>query len=96
MGVEIHLPFKTVKDQLREALKNEYGAEVELGEMVGKIEHVFSHLTWNVDVYEGRLVTLKEEKADLKMVSEQEIEAFPFPVSHQKMINSFLNKEGLE
>ena len=64
--------------------------------MVGKIEHVFSHLTWNVDVYEGKLVTLKEEKADLKMVSEQEIEAFPFPVSHQKMIKSFLKKEGLE
>ena len=37
----------------------------------------------------GRLVNLKEEKADLKMVSEEEIEVFPFPVSHQKMIKNF-------
>ena len=95
-NIEIHLPFKTVKEQLKEALKNEYGAEVELGEMVGKIEHVFSHLTWNVDVYEGKLVELKEENEGLKRVSIGEIEVFPFPVSHQKMIKNFLKKEGLE
>ena len=77
-------------------MKNEYGAEVELGEMVGKIEHVFSHLTWNVDVYEGKLVELEEENEGLKRVSIGEIEVFPFPVSHQKMIKNFLKKEGLE
>jgi A/G-specific adenine glycosylase len=95
-NIEIHLPFKTVKEQLRETLKNEYGAEIELGEMVEKIEHVFSHLIWNIDVYEGRLVSLKEEKVDLKIVSNEEIEVFPFPVSHQKMIKTFLKKEGKE
>jgi A/G-specific adenine glycosylase len=95
-NIEIHLPFKTVKDQLRETLKNEYGAEVELGEMVGKIEHVFTHLTWSIDVYEGKLVELKEENEALKRVSIEEIEVFPFPVSHQKMIKKFYKKEDSE
>ncbi|KAA9031234.1 A/G-specific adenine glycosylase [Niallia endozanthoxylica] len=88
-NIEIHLPYKTEKEQLREALKLEFGADIALGEMIGTIEHVFSHLTWNIHVYEGTLIELKEEKPDLKVVSPEEIEVFPFPVSHQKMIKQF-------
>ena len=51
--MEIHLPYKTEKDQLKDFLKDEYGVEVEIGKMVGTIDHVFSHLTWNIHVYEG-------------------------------------------
>src|SRR3954447_13898188 len=40
-NIEIHLPFKTEKEQLKEALKTEYGVEIEIGEMVGVIDHVF-------------------------------------------------------
>ncbi len=88
-NVEIHLPYKTEKEQLREVLKLEFGVDIELGEMIGTIEHVFSHLTWNIRVYEGKLIELKEEKSDLKVVTPEEIEIFPFPVSHQKMIKQF-------
>lgn len=88
-NIEIHLPFKTEKEQLKEILKTKYGAEVELGEMVGTIDHVFSHLTWTIHVYEGTLTVLKEEKPDLKIVSSEQIDIYPFPVSHQKMINQF-------
>ncbi|WP_394237894.1 A/G-specific adenine glycosylase [Niallia oryzisoli] len=88
-NIEIHLPFKTEKEQLKEVLKSEYGAEIDLGEMVGTIDHVFSHLTWTIHVYEGRINLLKEEKPDLKMVTAEQIESYPFPVSHQKMIKQF-------
>lgn len=88
-NIEIHLPFKTEKEQLKESLKTEYGAEIEIGEMVGVIDHVFSHLTWNIHVYEGTLTSLKEEKNDLKIVSTEEIDVYPFPVSHQKMIKHY-------
>ena len=55
-NIEIHLPFKTVKDQLREALKKNTEQRLSLERMVGKIEHVFTHLTWNVDVTKGSLL----------------------------------------
>jgi A/G-specific adenine glycosylase len=85
-NMEIHLPFQNEKEQLKEFLLNEYRAEIELAEMVGKIEHVFSHLTWNINVYKGKLIHLGEGNDMLKVVTQEEIEAYPFPVSHQKMI----------
>ncbi|WP_071396105.1 A/G-specific adenine glycosylase [Bacillus tuaregi] len=88
-NIEIHLPFKTEKDQVKQALQSEYGADAVLGEMVGKIEHVFSHLTWTIHVYEGSLTALTEEKPDLKLVTPEQIESYPFPVSHQKIIKQF-------
>lgn len=90
-NTEIRLPYKTEKTQLKEELSSEYGAEVELGEIIGQMEHVFSHLTWNINVYEGKLHSLQKERDDLKIVTPEEIEIYPFPVSHQKMIKKFYN-----
>lgn len=80
--------LKTEKEQLQDAL-DQYGATIEIGELLGQIDHVFSHLTWNVHVYEGKLLKLNEERPDLKIVSPEEIKEFPFPVSHQKMLNNY-------
>jgi A/G-specific adenine glycosylase len=88
-NIEIHLPYKTEKEQLKEALETEFGAEVILGKMVGKIEHVFSHLIWKIHVYEGKLLAVKDQKEDVKVVTAQEIEQYPFPVSHQKIMGQF-------
>ena len=88
-NIEIHIPYKTEKKQLKTVLAAEYGAVVKIGSIVGSIDHAFSHLTWNIHVYEGRLIKLQEENKDLKLVTKEEIEKFPFPVSHQKMMKQF-------
>ncbi len=92
-NIEINLPYRTEGEQLTEFLTKEYRVEVEIGDLIGTIDHVFSHLIWNIHVYEGRLISLKEKNEELKLVSSEEIDIYPFPVSHQKMIKQFYKKE---
>lgn len=92
-NVEIHLPYRTEGEQLTDFLQQEYGVEIELGDLAGTIEHVFSHLIWNIHIYGGKVLSIKEEQENLKMVSSAEIDIYPFPVSHQKMIKQFYKKE---
>lgn len=85
-NTEINLKQVGEKNQLCRYIKNEYGADIELTEMVGQIEHVFSHLKWFIHVYKGIIQNQVLEKPDLRLVNRTEMEQFAFPVSHQKMI----------
>ena len=88
-NMEIALPFQTEKEQLEETLQSEYGAQIEIGKMVGQLEHVFSHLIWNIHVYEGKLLELEKEADNLKLVNEVQIKQYPFSVSHNKISKQF-------
>ncbi len=85
--------IETIKDakqqheSLREYLKTEYAMTVEVGEIVQKVKHVFSHLIWSISVYEGTILSEKPiDNDNIRWVNENSIESFPFPVSHQKII----------
>lgn len=92
-NVEIHLPVLGDREQLVSNLKEEYEIQCDIGELVGHIEHVFSHLVWNINVYEGTLVEPIKSSDTLKLVDQEEIESFAFPVSHQKMLRQYYKKE---
>lgn len=85
-NIEIVQTIQSEKEQLKEQMLTLYGAKVEVGNLITRIEHVFSHLTWNINVYIGKLLELEEENDRLKRVNETQIEPYPFPVSHQKML----------
>lgn len=70
------------ENQLITYMKEIYGIDVEIGEYLTNIQHVFTHLIWDIDIFVG---TAKGSSADLTPVSLDEIEKFPFPVSHQKI-----------
>lgn len=96
-NIEITLPFIGERGQLQNQMKENFGVHIELGEVVGQIDHVFSHLIWNIHVYEGRLLAPFEEYSHLKLVSEREIEEYAFPVSHSKMLKQFyINNENAD
>lgn len=88
-NVEVHLPHVNEKEQLKEAMLNEYEANIQVNDMIGQIEHVFSHLTWNINAYNGT-VNHVQETDSLKLVTIKEIEQYAFSVSHQKIFQSFL------
>lgn len=69
-----------------EWIKQQYGIEVELTDNIDKIKHVFSHVIWEMEVWRGSIVggTLTEERA--VRVSREQLNTFPFPVSHQKIL----------
>lgn len=88
-NVEISLPFLREKSQIQGLLLEQLGIEVKLGKNVGQIEHVFSHLKWDIQVFEGELLTPIREADDLKYATLESIDAYPFPVSHQKIIKQY-------
>lgn len=67
-------------------LQSEYGVNVQIGEELGELRHVFTHLIWELDIYAAK--TEAKELADerIRFVSLDELDDYPFPVSHQKMI----------
>jgi A/G-specific adenine glycosylase len=78
-------------------LKSNFDVDADLIENLGSIEHVFSHLKWYIQIYSGKITSDVQETSRLKLVSLDELESYAFPVSHQKMLQQFLefNKEGL-
>ncbi|NEU31880.1 A/G-specific adenine glycosylase [bacterium LRH843] len=76
-------------DELKEAVLEGYNLMIELETPVQTVEHVFSHLIWNITVYETNVAgrpTIETETR--KWVKKTELEQYAFPVSHQKIIQS--------
>jgi A/G-specific adenine glycosylase len=92
-NVEMHLPFKNKKQRLADFLKEDYSIEVELDYSLGQINHVFSHLEWNIHVFAGQFSTPIEETSHIRLVSLAELANFAFPVSHQKMLKVYKDYE---
>lgn len=57
------------------------------------IQHVFSHLVWNLSAYAGKVVKdipfEEMEKHRLRWVTEEEMEELAFPVPYQKMYAAY-------
>ncbi|MFG6495943.1 A/G-specific adenine glycosylase [Fictibacillus sp. UD] len=81
---------------LESYVEEQLNYEVTAEEKAGYIEHVFSHLKWEIQIWQGKVKCREEDRtlpADWKWVSVDELDAYPFPVSHQKIIR--LIKEAL-
>lgn len=82
--------FGSHRKQLEEFLKVEYNVEADIEHgLLTKIEHVFSHLVWNIDVYAGKVKDSSKISEKLKLVEEEELTGFAYPVSHQKIWKSY-------
>ncbi|MBZ5751212.1 A/G-specific adenine glycosylase [Metabacillus rhizolycopersici] len=78
---------KTYREQLVDYLQDEYDVKVELSELAGTVEHIFSHLIWNISIYFGKVKNTPN--GDLVPVTETELSKYAFPVSHQKIYQIF-------
>lgn len=93
-NIEVLLPHINEKEQLKDAVKELYKTDIYISEMIGQIEHVFSHLTWNINAYKGQVHFIEKEAEDLRLVSAEEMKEFTFSVSHQKILQQFLKSEA--
>ncbi|WP_307258004.1 A/G-specific adenine glycosylase [Oikeobacillus pervagus] len=82
------------KEQMMNFLQDEYGidAKIETG-VFTKIQHVFSHLVWDIDVYAGEMMSEITESTRLKLVNKERLIEFAFPVSHQKIWREYQTRE---
>lgn len=73
-------------NQLPGWFEKEYGIHVRLKREAGNIKHVFSHLIWELEVHEAESTSTETSLYNAKFVSRKEMNDYPFPVSHQKMM----------
>ncbi|KZB90308.1 A/G-specific adenine glycosylase [Bacillus sp. VT 712] len=88
-NVEVDLTIGTEQTQLTSFVEADYDTEVVLDHPFTVIQHVFSHIVWNINVYKGVLTGNIANRDDLKLVSVKEIEEYAFPVSHQKILKEY-------
>ncbi len=73
-------------NQVEEWIYKHYGLHVQLNKKLGKLKHVFTHIIWNLDVYEAVTDETMEKKDSVIFAGREKLEERPFPVSHQKMM----------
>ena len=56
-NVEVSLPFNNEKLHLIKFLQEEYSIDATIEEFIGQIDHVFTHLEWNVHVFSGKITS---------------------------------------
>lgn len=71
-------------DHIENWFQAEYGIAINLGAKKGKIKHVFSHIIWQLEIYEANTKQECTDDPRLKFVQLDEIKTFPIPVPHQK------------
>ncbi|MGO4889828.1 A/G-specific adenine glycosylase [Anaerobacillus sp. MEB173] len=81
------------QEQLGAFLQQEFNIKAIIGHEIQQVEHVFSHLVWNITIYEGELLGEKFEDEDFHWVNATKIKQYPFPVSHQKIIAQNIKEE---
>ena len=74
-------------------MQEQYEAIVDLEEPIGVIEHVFSHLTWKVHVFYGKIQGRITESDRIKAVPFDKVENYPFPVPYQNVWKEYLDKK---
>lgn len=71
--------------QMNQWIENPYNIAIRLTKEQGTIRHVFSHIIWNLHVYETFITDKEKETLPFTMVKEEELNDYPFSVSHMKV-----------
>lgn len=75
-----------MKEQLIQFLNDEFQLDGNVETEIFSVEHVFSHIIWDISVFKVKLLTeLNVSSTDTKWVTVEDMQAYPFPVSHQKI-----------
>lgn len=67
-------------------MEKQYGLKVAIKEKRGELKHVFTHLIWQLEVYGAETSEVQTANDRLRFVPKRELKAYPFPVSHMKMM----------
>ncbi|MFZ3590968.1 A/G-specific adenine glycosylase [Bacillus sp. DJP31] len=92
-NLEVAKDLATPKLQLYEFVKEEYNADVLIEDVIGIVQHAFSHLTWNMTVFEGKINSAVAQSDKVKLVTLEEMQQYAFPVSHQKAWKQYMERD---
>ncbi|MFY0546001.1 A/G-specific adenine glycosylase [Brevibacillus sp. H7] len=84
---ETELPAGLEKEEvLLKSLRERFGLEAEVTERLTPIQHTFSHLQWNMDVYLCDWIEGGDLPLTARFVSPEELGAYAFPAAHHKIL----------
>ena len=81
--------LKELKEMI--ALQNQVGLDHLTP--IGHINHVFSHLIWEIDIYKATVKNLENFKSTthkLAYVKDEDFQQYALPVSHQKIYEAYV------
>lgn len=90
--IETHLSFMNEKEQLADFVEKTYHTKAQLQEYLFSLEHIFTHLVWNMRVYTGKLSGGLQENNQVKLVYPDQLTTYAFPVSHQKIYQKYIEQ----
>ncbi|MDP4084785.1 MAG: A/G-specific adenine glycosylase [Bacillota bacterium] len=90
--IEIDSSIESEKGNLEFLFKRILDINIKQEKVIGQIEHVFSHLIWNIQVYGGELIKYPPKNGEWILVSLKEMEEYAFPVPYQKILQLYKNK----
>ena len=82
------IPVNEVKlDGIENWIDKHYGLKIVLGEKKGELKHVFTHIIWDLEIFEANTLQVESVTNDWKFVHRRDLRSYPFPVSHLNMMN---------
>ncbi|MBY0148685.1 A/G-specific adenine glycosylase [Neobacillus niacini] len=88
-NVEMHQPVLMDRSQITDLFNESFDMNIKLEKSIGQIEHIFSHLIWNIRVYTGTINSNFPEGTEWKFLTLQEMEEYAFPVSFHKILKLY-------
>lgn len=88
-NVEIHQPVLMDRSQITDLFTESFDMNIKLEKSIGQIEHIFSHLIWNIRVYTGTINSDFPEGTEWKFLTLEEMEEYAFPVSFHKILKLY-------
>ncbi|OIK14673.1 A/G-specific adenine glycosylase [Bacillus sp. MUM 116] len=92
-NLEINHPIQNNRDEIARLFEKDLKLNVAMDRMIGQVEHVFSHLIWNIKVYTGKISSDFIENTEWKFVSLDDTENYAFPVFTLKIIKLYKDYE---
>jgi A/G-specific adenine glycosylase len=74
------------KSNIEEWIYRQYGIRIKKGKSLGELRHVFSHITWELEIHPAQVIEEDKHNECLNFVPVEKLRDYPFPVSHQKMM----------
>ncbi|MBS4220144.1 A/G-specific adenine glycosylase [Bacillus sp. FJAT-49711] len=88
--------FSPMRTTLSAYIKDELKLEAQLETGIfTKVDHVFSHLTWAINVYAGSISDDIVDAGNYLLVTQEELEEYAFPVSYQTIWKTYKEKYNL-
>lgn len=89
-NVEYVAQYVPKQIQISRFVQETYNLELEQLQYLTQMQHVFSHLVWNISLYKAKTTSSWKNSEHQLFVSPENLAAYPLSVSNQKIIQQYL------